>query len=470
MKKTFLICVLLAFSLLFSGVCAPVLAVEGQGSCHGIAADYALDGSKKLLETAHSVILYEMNTDTMVYSYQPDKQVNPTGLVKLLTVLVALENGNLDDMVKVYQTTLNTVAIGSVSAGLKAEEEISLGDLLQCIMVASANDACAVVAAHIGGSQAGFVEMMNAKATALGCTGSNFTNPHGLADPAQYSTARDLAIITKAALENPLFCQMFAALEYTVPATNRAEARKLTTTNHMMRGGHANYDSRVTGGKPAAATTKDRSMICTAKIGDANYLCVVMNVKAEVSSNGMVILRYGIFEEMTSLLSYAQTGFEVRQILDDRQPMYQYAVENGQNDVFLRPARKVSVVLPVECDLSALSFDHTLHTAGCVAPIAAGQNMGRLTISYGNLILGSCDLLAVSGVPMTGTTITPANRLDVVEEAQTPLWKQVLLYGFVAALILLILFIAVYVLVRALRNGKIRAHLRRRARNRKRSR
>jgi uncharacterized membrane protein len=71
---------------------------------------------------------------------------------------------------------------------------------------------------------------------------------------------------------------------------------------------------------------------------------------------------------------------------------------------------------------------------------------------------------------MTGTTITPANRLDVVEEAQTPLWKQVLLYGFVAALILLILFIAVYVLVRALRNGKIRAHLRRRARNRKRSR
>lgn len=470
MKKRILICVLLACCLLFCSILTPTYATEGQASCHGIGAGNALDGSRKLLETAQSVILYEMNTDTMVYSYQPDKQINPTGLVKLLTVMVALENGNLDDMVKVYQTTLNTVAIGSVSAGLKADEEISLGDLLQCIMVASANDACAVVAAHIGGSQAGFVEMMNAKATALGCTGSNFTNPHGLTDPAQYSTARDLAIITKAALEDPLFCQMFAALEYTVPATNRAEARKLTTTNHMMRLGHANYDSRVTGGKPAAATTKDRSMICTAQVGEARYLCVVMNVKAEVSNDGMVILRYGIFEEMTALLSYAQNGFAVRQILDDGQPLYQYPVDNGENDVFLRPARKVSVVLPVDCDMTALSFDHRLNTASCTAPIAAGQTMGSLTISYGNMILGNCDLLAMSAVASAGTTITQAHRLDVAEGEQTPLWKQLLTYGFVAVLVLLILLLVIYILIRALRDGKVRAHLRRRARNRKRSR
>lgn len=470
MKKRWSICILLALCVLFCSTGTPAFAESSQSGCHGISAVQALDGSRKVLETAQSVILYELNTDTMVYSYNADKQINPTGLVKLLTVLVALEKGNLNDQVRVYQTTLNTITPGSVSAGLKADEVLTLRDLIYCIMVSSANDACAVVAAHLGGNQAGFVEMMNAKAAELGCTGSNFTNAHGLTDPNQYSTARDLAIITKAALEDPLFTQLFAVTDHTIPATNQSEERKLTTTNLMMRAGHANYDARITGGKPAAATTTDRSMICTAEIGTARYLCVVLSATGTVSDNGLVILRYGVFEEVQALMNYAQDGFAVRQILDDAHPMYQYPVVNGQNDVFLQPSRDLSVVLPIDCDSSMLSFRHALDTASCNAPIAQGQKLGTITICYGDLVMGSCDLLAAAPVKAAGSTITEAERLDLVEDDGNGAFKKWLSYGLLILLAGLVVAAMVYLIVRGRRNDKIRARQRRRARERKRSR
>lgn len=470
MKKTFPICLILAICILLGAVTVPVAALDGGVGCHSLGAEIALDSSGKKLDTAKAVILYELNTDTLVYSYNADKLVNPTGLVKLLTVLVALENSDLEDMVTVRQSTLNTVAVGSVSARLKAGEEISMRDLLYCIMVSSANDACAVVAAHIGGDQASFVEMMNAKARQLGCIASNFTNAHGLTDEAQVSTARDLAIITKAALENPIFSEMFSITAYTVAATNKSEERNLKTTNNMMRDNHANYDSRVTGGKPAAATTTDRSMICTAQVGTARYLCVVMNTKGTASEDGLSIVRYGIFEEMTALLNYAQNGFEIRQILDDSQAMYHYDVYGGENGVVLRPSRDVSVVLPKDFDVEKLQFAHTVDMSALTAPVAQSQKLGQLTISYGNLVMGTCELLAVNAVAPLGASISDAERLEVSEGEETNFWKQFLSYAAFILLGIMVVVALITALVRAVRNAKIRREQRRRARTRKRSR
>ena len=470
MKKTFPITVILLICLVLGAVSTPVSAANAGVSCHTLQADIPLDSSGKKLDTAQAVILYELNTDTLVYAYQADKKVNPTGLVKLLTVLVALENGNLDDVVKVRQSTLNTVAVGAVSAKLKSGEEITLRDLLYCVMVASANDACAVIAAHIGGDQAGFVEMMNAKAAQLGCTASYFTNAHGLTDPAQYSTARDLAMIAKAALENEIFREMFGLTAYTVAATNKSDLRELKTTNNMMREKGGNYDARVTGGKPAAATTVDRSMICTAQVGTAEYLCVVMNTKGQVSEDGLSIIRYGIFEEMSALLNYAEKGFEVRQILDDSQAMYQYAVDGGENAVILCPSRDVTVVLPKDCDAQKLGFSHQVDMSALAAPISAGDQMGTLTISYGNLLMGSCDLLAMNSVFAQGSNVIDTHRQNANNTVEDPAWKRWFGYGMMVILLALILTAVVTTLVRVVRNAKLRRQQRRRARNRKRSR
>lgn len=470
MKKICTICFLLVICLLIAPLNIASSAAESGISCHSLSADVSLDNTGKKLDTAKSVVLYELTTDTLVYSYNADSLTNPTGLVKLLTVLVALENGKLDDMVTVKQSTLNTVAVGAKSAKLKAGEVLSLRDLIYCVMVHSANDACAVIAAHIGGDQAGFVEMLNAKARALGCTASNFTNAHGLNDDTQYSTARDLAIITKAALENSMFQDLFGMTECTIEATNKSEARSYSTTNNMMREDLSNYDSRVTGGKPAAATNTDRSMICTAQVGTARYLCVVMNCKGEVSENGLSIVRYGIFEEMSALLNYAQEGFEVRQILDDSQALYHYDVYGGENGVVLRPSRDVSVVLPKDCDVESLHFSHTVDMAAFTAPLAQSQKLGQLTISYGSLIMGTCDLLAMNAVAENGTSILDAERVDQTGQEETSIWKQLLSYAAFILLGILILVVLTAALIRFIRNAKIRKNQRRRSRSRKRSR
>lgn len=470
MKKTPIICIILVLSILLPCMNVPVFAQQSANSCHSILAQQALDGSDKKLDTAKVVILYEMTTDTMVYSYNADKQINPTGLVKLLTVLIALEMGDLDEMVKVRQSTLNTIKPGSVSAGLKAGEELPLRDLLKCIMVSSANDACAVVAAHLGENQAGFVEIMNTKAAQLGCTGSHFTNAHGLTDKEQYSTARDLAIITLAALENPLFRELFGMTGCTIDATNKSDARKLKTTNNMMREGMANYDKRITGGKPAAATTTDRSMICTAKVGAAEYLCVVISAKGQVSDDGLVILRYGIFEEVSALLDYASSGFAVRQILDDSEVLYQFGVENGKNDVLLRPAQDISVVLPVDCDSAQLHFERDVQADLLKAPIERDQKMGTVTIRYGALVMGYCDLLSVTAVQGQDVIVQDTHREDVPRTAKDNTMKQWITYGLVLLLAVGVVFIVGYVCLQAWRGARIRAQHRRRARKRKRSR
>ena len=133
-----------------------------------------------MIAMSQAVVAYELNTDTLLYTWNADQRINPTGTVKLLTCLIVLEEANLDDMVTVYRSTLDTIAWGAVSAGLKAGEVVPMMDLLKCVMVASANDAAAVMAAHVSGNQKTFVERMNQKAAELGCTDSNFTNVHGL--------------------------------------------------------------------------------------------------------------------------------------------------------------------------------------------------------------------------------------------------------------------------------------------------
>lgn len=469
MKKILAICMILCVMLcLMPGMAS----AQNASGCHGLQAQTPLDGSAKKLDTAGAVFLYELNTDTLVYAYNPDKQVNPTGMVKLLTVLVALEKGNLEDVATVYRATLDTVAIGAVSAGLKAGEEIPLRDLLYCVMVSSANDAAAVIASHIGGSQAGFVEMMNQKAQELGCTASCFTNPHGLNEPGQYSTARDLAIITRAALDNPLFVEMFALTEYTVPATNLSGERKLRTTNYMMSDDYVRgeLDSRVTGGKPAAATTKDRSMICTAEVGMKRYLCVVMNVKAEVSQDGLSVIRFGIFQEMKSLLNYAFQNMQVVQLADDAQALYQYPVSGGANAVVLRPGKDLSVVLPVNYDPSLLKYDHILDSGLLAAPITQGQKLGSLQISYGDMFLGSCDLLAMHDVVSEGSQIQTGDRIDVIHTDQPDPYKELMILGALVLTAGFVVFLLIKLVIRWVRNADIRRMQRKRARNRKRGR
>lgn len=473
MKKkqilSFVFAVMVLLSLPMTAVAAETDSSVSAGS-HSMNAAVPLAGSDKMLDTAQAVIAYELNTDTLLYTWNPDMRINPTGMVKLLTALIVLERGNLDDMVTVYRSTLDTIAWGAVSAGLKAGEQVPLRDLLLCVMVASANDAAAVMAAHIAGSQKEFVVLMNERATELGCTNSNFTNVHGLKDENQYSTARDLAIIAEAALENETFAEMFSLDNFTMAATNLSAARYFITTNYMMSDEYMNqyFDYRVTGGKPAAATSADRSMICTAEVGNSRYLLVVMSAQAEVSEDGLVVTSFGNFVETKKLMNFVFNNYTVRQVVDQNQALYQYAVKNGRNDVALAPAEDVWVLLPADYDQDAVVYQNVVDAALLQAPIATDDKLGVLQISYGGLILANCDLIAINPSGLQGAVTELSERVSNTPKQLEENWDQLLLWGGIALACIFALILLIKLIVRAVKNRHVRRMQKKRARKRKR--
>ena len=183
--------------------------VSSMNGCHGFDANVTYLGNGKITDNIGAALLYEVNSDTLMYTHNPDAMMYPSSLVKILTALIAVEKGNLDDVVVASQEVLGTIPYYAASAELKPGEKLTLSDLLYCMMVGSANDAAAVIATHISGNQAQFVQDMNNYAKALGCTGTNFVNVHGLHDENQYTTARDMGRILTAAVENDVFLTYF---------------------------------------------------------------------------------------------------------------------------------------------------------------------------------------------------------------------------------------------------------------------
>lgn len=412
MRKISLICVILSILCVLNIVAMPVSAAEADMSvtngCHSADAAIPLSDEGKLAKTAKAVVLYELNSDTMIYAWNPDERIYPTSMVKMMTALVTLENAALTDEVTVTRTALNAVAIGSVSAGLVVGEVLTVEDLLYCMMVGSANDASTVLAEHVAGDQAAFVQMMNEKAAQLGCAGTAYTNAHGLHDEGTYTTARDLCRITEAALENEVFKTLFTTATHTVPATNKSAERIVNTTNYMMKDSdHKKYpDDRVTGGKTGATNQGGRCLTLTAEGNGMNVLCIVMGAKPTVAEDGS-LTAYGSFEESKALLDVVFEKFEYRQIFFGGQSISQYPVAGGASDVVTQPADSASTVLPLELDRTALRWDYQQTVGAISAPVKQGSELGTVQVWYGTKCLAQTQMVAMHDVPVKEAPVVP---------------------------------------------------------------
>lgn len=475
MKKIRAIALVLAVALL---CCLPVsvFAQEEPKAPAAVQGCVTLDGTKplkndgQLLDTAKAVILYELTSNTLVYAWNPDTHLDPSGMNKIMTAMLAIELGDPEAVVTVTKTALDSVAIGSVSAGLKVGEEIKLRDLLYCMMVGSANDAAAVIAEYIGGTQAGFVGMMNERAMELGCENTLFMNPNGLSHEKQYSTARDLAKITYAALESELFVELFSAIKYSVPATNKSEERQVVTTNHLMSKETVRnqFDERVTGGKTGALSTTDRSLISTAESGDQKYLAVVMSAKGTVTANGLSVKTFGNFEETRALLDHGFENYSRRQLLHTDQVMEQFAVAGGENDVIAHPAAAVEVILPNDAAILDISYRCNVSDAGLTAPLKKGNVIGTVEVWFRGICVGSSDLIAMYDVNEPGVynvALQPTGG-----EGESGLLVTILLIIGIVLLGLLILAAIVLLTVRTINRWRWQRRAVKRNRSRQRSR
>lgn len=401
MKKIKALSLLLCCCILLGCLCLPASAQTDPSvinGCHSADAAKFLAKNEKMLETSKAVILYELKSGTMLYNWNADTKIYPSSMVKIMTTLVALEMGQLTDTVTVTKRALSNVNGPKLVSG----EQVTFENLLYMVMVESANDAAVVIAEYISGSQEGFVKLMNDKAAALGCTGTHFSNAHGLHDAETYTTARDLCKILEAALKNETFKKLFSTVKYTLPATNKTpEPREIITTNRMIQPNHKKYyDPRVTGGRTGFTDEAGRCLAVTAEGNGMEVLAIVMGAKQTLEPNGLAVETFGSFEEMKVLLDHAFENYEYRQVFLETQTVSQHPVSGGINDVVTMPKTALSTVLPKNVTPEELFWVYANPSVNLTAPVEKGQVVNAVQLWYNGLCLAQTDLVAANAVPI----------------------------------------------------------------------
>ncbi|MEG1790164.1 MAG: D-alanyl-D-alanine carboxypeptidase family protein [Oscillospiraceae bacterium] len=364
--------------------------------------------------TAQAVVLADAASGRVFFSRDMDKKMYPASLTKIMTVLLAIEAVDRGD-VSLYDEVTSSAnsVVGMVEDGSTANivpgEKMSLENLLYCAMVESANEACNIIAEYISGSVADFVKLMNDRAKALGCTGTHFVNTHGLPDNDHYTTAHDMYLITQEAISRDLFMEICNTVNYTVPATNFSDERKLSNTNGLI-----NADSRyyrgcyyefAKGVKTGHTSSAGYCLISTAEKEGMRFVCVVLGGVGTQNADGS--MTYGNFVDTISMYNWVFNNFSVQEVLSSSELVREIDVSMGAdvNSVTLRPKDVVTALLPNDEKVADFERRITIYNEQngeeLVAPIAAGQVLGEITVSKDGVVYGSTALVASTSVELS---------------------------------------------------------------------
>ena len=389
-----------------------------QKGCRTINGMMPLGGSDRRLETAQSVILYEVNTDTVVYSYNPDTKVHPGTLAKIVLAIVVLERCKMDDEVTVTEGIQSYIPAGAnsmefrdgnklTSERLKSNEKIAVGDLLYATLMINANDAAVALAHHVAGTTDAFLSLMNAKVKQLGCANTEFGNISGLYTAQSHSTARDMAIIMREAMKNEQFRTITNTGAHTIPPTDQVGERKFKTQNYMVDDSTIQdfYDDRVTGGMATYHEQTGASIVSTAesihKEGDANYLsyiAVILGATRTFAENGWMPVKYGNFDEMAALLKYGFDNYKINRIIYDGMALSQFIVNGGESYAVGQATVDVDSVVPKTVQMNNLQMNYTVLDGGLRAPVKKNQKIATLEVVYRNSVLTEVEVYSMGNV------------------------------------------------------------------------
>ncbi len=357
--------------------------------------------------TAEAVLLVDLGRNTVVYEKNADARMYPASLTKIMTAVVVMEE--CADPASLWITTPFEAIdplYGTDSSvyGLEIDEEITAKDLLSVMMIQSANDAANVLAYHFGReSIEAFIEKMNQKAAALGMSGTHFTNAHGLHDTDHYTTARDLYILTKYAMDIPLFKEIVTSLDYTVPETNMHYEQTVETTVYLQDPDDIDYYYEyVKGVKTGYTDAAGRCLVTTAERDGTSYMCVVLKCPSEEEGSH--------FKLTKDLYEWAFNFLEYRVVHDTATAVGDLLVEYGDGceTVPMALSAPIEGIVPKPLDPSAIQVDVTTDESYVMAPVAKGQKLGTATIRVNGTVLGTTDVVAAKDVEKSSAKVFKA--------------------------------------------------------------
>ena len=330
--------------------------------------------AKEVSTSAKACVVMDMATGRVLLSHNADTPLPMASTTKIMTALVALENAALDDTVT---TGRNAFGVPGTSIYLSLGEQLSMEHMLYGLMLASGNDAAVAIAEHVGGSVEDFCAMMNARAAELGCVQTVFLTPHGLPKDGHRTTAYELALITRTALQNDAFRTIVSTQRAKIPWPGREYDRVLNNKNRLL----AEYEGTI-GVKTGYTRAAGRCLVTAAVRDGMGVICVVLNCA-------------DWFDESERLLDLAFAGWDSITLLHAGEQIRAIPVENsGGSTVRATLACDLTGLVP-EGSLPALEID--LPESLC-APVQAGQALGEARLMAGGEVVGTAMLVADGGV------------------------------------------------------------------------
>lgn len=342
---------------------------------------------------APSCLLMEESSGKVLYSKNANSIMYPASTTKIMTAILTIENCNLSDTATVSHNAVFSIPDGYSTANLVEGEELTIEQLLNVLLIPSANDAAVVLAEHIAGSVESFSEMMNNKAAEIGCKNTHFVNPSGVHNENHYSTAYDLALIGKYAMQLSTFRSIVSKTYCSLPITNKydKEDRIFSTTNELLKFNSSTsyYYQYATGAKTGYTDPAGHCIVATATKDNISLIAVVLNdgfTDENISQRPIdckTLFEYGFNNySMVSIANKGDVGHTINVI--------NATSETASLDLLY--SENLSAFIPNGFDLSSVTPNIKL-TQGLFAPISEGTILGSISYDIDGVNY-SCNLVA----------------------------------------------------------------------------
>ena len=385
---------------------------------------------------AASAILLDMTSGEVLYEKAADEQRYPASTTKMMTCLLALENLDLSSDI-----TVDAEAAGTGGSGIKLKEGevMNADEMLHAMMIPSSNNCAVAVAKTVAGSVDNFAVLMNARARELGCKGTNFVNPNGLHEDNHYTTARDLSIIAMACMANEHFREIVSLAEYTVPETNKSEARDVVSTNLLLWdeterhkiyvGNDLRYPKyEGTFGVKTGYTPQAGGCLVAACEKDGTRLLLVVMQSSDM----------GRFADAIKLFEWGFANYKTYTVLHGGYSFGNVKVGHGEfNKVEAVLLTDVAYTLPADASVDIMSAQAVLQEK-LTAPVKKGDQVGIITLYEGDEPVGTYQAVAAKSIAEGGFL----SYFGVEDTTAKTIWRVLLIL-----LILIFAALVIYVLI-----------------------
>lgn len=342
---------------------------------------------------SEGAILMDSSTGRVLYGKNQNEKLYPASTTKILTAILAIEKCNLTDKITASNNAIMSIPPGYSTAAIQPDESLTVQELLELFLIHSANEIGYIFAEHISGNVENFSELMNQKATEIGCKNTHFTNPSGIHDVEHYSTAYDMALIAKYCMKNESFRKIVSKTSCTIKSTDKYSERYFKNTNDLINPSSRYYYENAIGIK-TGFTTQAKNCLVSASLKNGIELITVV-LGAEATEDG----KSGRYVDTLNLFEYGFSNYKIQQIATANTVIKELIIENATKDtknLSLLLKDSITCLAPKDLDLNNLNYSLELNE-NISAPIEKGDILGKIVYNIDGITYSS-DLIAEHSV------------------------------------------------------------------------